>query len=187
MSTITCGKTDPAAERSPARNRLLRWLALWLVLYVLSILAYNASYAFTRDVLIYHTQVRPAAWIASHTLSDRPVWHDRTSLLTPGVQLEIRRGCDGMEAWLMLVTALLVFPMSWRRRGRAIALGTLLIFGLNLIRIVTMLHLVVARPEWFEVAHGLVWQSIMVVSVALFVMVQFEARPTASKAEGAAA
>ena len=69
----------------------------------------------------------------------------------------------------------------------AIALGTLLIFGLNLIRIVTMLHLVVARPEWFEVAHGLVWQSIMVVSVALFVLVQFEARPIPPRADGVAA
>ena len=154
----------------------MRWVALWLVLYATSLIGYNASYAFTRDVLVYHLQVRPATWIAALTLPGHPVWHDQTSLMTTGIAMEIRRGCDGVEAWLLLVTAFLVFPDSWRRRLRAILYGTALIFTLNLVRIVSMLHIVIARPEWFDLAHGLVWQSIMVLSAAVFVLVQLEAK-----------
>jgi exosortase family protein XrtM len=155
-------------------------MALWLLLYAASLIGYNASYAFTRDVLIYHSQVRPATWIAARTLPDRPVWHDRTSLMTTGIVMEIRRGCDGVEAWLLLVTAFMVFPNSWRRRLRAILYGTVLIFTLNLIRIVSMLHIVIARPQWFDIAHGLVWQSIMVLSAAVFVLAQMEFTPDAN-------
>lgn len=147
------------------------------MVYSVSLIGYNASYAFTRDVLIYHSQVRPAAWIAGLTLPGHPVRHDQTSLMTPGIAMEIRRGCDGVEAWLLLVTAFLVFPDPWRKRLRAILYGTALIFVLNLVRIVSMLHIAIARPDWFDVAHGLVWQSIMVLSAAVFVLVQLEPKP----------
>lgn len=158
------------AAPAGGRRRFLLWLGLWLGLYAVSLVAYNASYAFTRDVLIHHAQVRPAAWLARLTLPDRPVWYDTASLRTPGVIMEIRRGCDGVEAWLLLVTALLVLPDPWRRRVRGLALGTALIFVLNLLRIVTMFHVVIHRPEWFDLAHGLIWQSVMVLSAAVFVL-----------------
>lgn len=151
---------------------LLVWLGRWAGLYLLSILAYNASYAFTRDVLIHHFQVRPAAWLLQLTMPGKPISCTSSSILAPGLQLDILRGCDGVEAWLLLVTALAVFPMAAARRLRSMAYGTLLIFGLNLVRIVTLFHLVMKRPEWFEVAHGLVWQSIMVLAAVLFVLVQ---------------
>jgi exosortase/archaeosortase family protein len=65
---------------------------------------------------------------------------------------------------------LLVLPDPWRRRMRGLLLGTALIFVLNLMRIVTMFHIVIRRPEWFDLAHGLIWQSIMVLSAAVFVL-----------------
>ena len=166
--------SSPVVSPPGARRQFIRWLVLWLALYVLSLVGYNASYAFTRDVLIYHAQVRPAAWIAQVTLPGQQVWCDQTSLMTSGVIMEIRRGCDGVEAWLLLVTALLVVPDPWRRRLRGLLLGTLLIFTLNLLRIVTMFHIVHSYPEWFDLAHGLIWQSIMVLSAAIFVLLHLE-------------
>lgn len=151
---------------------LLKWLAAWALLYVLSILAYNASYGFTRDVLIHHLQVRPAAWMLQVTLPGQQVTCSAASISTAALRLDIMRGCDGVEAWLLLITALAVFPMPLAHRLRSMAYGTLLIFGLNLLRIVSIFHLVLRRPEWFELAHGLVWQSIMVLAAALFVLVR---------------
>ena len=170
------GTSTPAPGGITAQTHwrpLLVWLGRWAGLYLLSILAYNASYAFTRDVLIYHLQVRPAAWLLQLTLPGKSISCTTSSILATDLQLDILRGCDGVEAWLLLVTALAVFPMAVARRLRSIAYGTLLIFGLNLVRIVTLFHLVMKRPEWFEVAHGLVWQSIMVLAAVLFVLVQF--------------
>lgn len=159
------------------RLRFFRWLLTWLLLYAASTVAYNASYAFTRRVLIFNAQVRPAAWIVALTLPGQTIGRGEEAIFAPGLRLEIRRGCDGMEAWLLLVTALVVFPMSWSRRARAMLSGTVLIFGLNLLRIVSMFHLVRWRPEWFDVVHGLIWQSVMVLSAGLFVLARFESAP----------
>ena len=103
--------------------------------------------------MINQLQVRPAAWLLSFTRPELEIWHQGSSIFTHGLELEIRQGCDGMEVWLMLATALLAFPMTLRRRLRSIAYGTLLVYSLNLIRIISIFHLALSRPEWFVVAH----------------------------------
>jgi exosortase/archaeosortase family protein len=82
--------------------------------------------------------------------------------------MDILRGCDGVEPWLLMITALLAMPASWRRRLGGVAAGTLLIFSLNLLRIVSLFHLTLYEPAWFEVAHGMVWQSVMVLAATIF-------------------
>lgn len=162
--------TPPAPPVLATGRRFLRWLLVWAVGYAVALLLYNASYAFTRDLLIHHVQVRPAAWILRHTLPDIPVSCRVDRIEAPGLSLVILRGCDGVEVWLLLVTAFAVFPQPWRSRLAGIGYGTLLVFGLNLLRIVTMFHITLRKPDWFEVAHGLIWQSVMVLAVALFVL-----------------
>jgi exosortase/archaeosortase family protein len=176
---VPASDRQPISATAPApwHRRFFRWILLWLVLYAAAIVAYNASYAFTRNVLIFNLQVRPAAWIVAMTLPGEPIGRDEEAIFAPGLRMEIRRGCDGMEAWLLLMTALVVFPMPWSRRARAMLSGTALVFGLNLLRIVSMFHLVRWRPEWFDVVHGLIWQSVMVLAAGLFVLSRFEAAP----------
>jgi exosortase family protein XrtM len=165
-------KETPATKPSP--RRLLRWLLLWLVLFAAGLVLYNVSYVFTRSVMINQLQVRPAAWLLRLTLPDIEIWHQGSSIFTRGLELEIRQGCDGMEVWLMLAAALLAFPMTLRRRLRSIAYGTLLVFTLNLIRIVSIFHVALKRPDWFVVAHEFAWPTAMVLAATAFVLLQFE-------------
>lgn len=155
-------------------RRFLLALVGWSLLYAGSLLLYNASYDWTRDGLIFQLQVRPSAWLLEQTLPERSIIPVIDSIQTPGLTLEIRRGCDGVEAWLLLVTALVLFPMPWRRRVRSLVWGTVLIFSLNILRIVSLFHIALFRPGWFEIAHGLVWQSGMVLAAALFVLTWLE-------------
>ena len=157
-------------QRVNAARRLIIWLVLWAVLYVFSVFLYNFSYPVTLEVLIYYLQVEPAAWLLQLTLPDHEIISDDAVIKTGRKALEVMRGCDGIEAWLLLATSLAVFPMSWRRRLRSLVLGSVLIYSLNLARIVSLFHIMLSKPEWLDLAHGLIWQSIMVLSALGFVL-----------------
>ncbi len=59
-----------------------------------------------------------------------------TTVSRSGIVIEIRHGCDGIEATILLVSALLSYPSRWIRRITGVLSGYGLIFTLNLIRIV---------------------------------------------------
>jgi exosortase family protein XrtM len=156
-----------------------RWLVVWLALYAGTSLLYNLTFERTRPVLVGQLQARPAAWLLGLTLPGATVTASPDGVRSGRVELRIMRGCDGVEAWLLMATAMVAFPVPWRRRLAGIGLGSLLVLGLNQVRIVSLFHLVRHRPEWFDVAHGLVWQSVMVVASALLVLVWVERMPGA--------
>ncbi|MCP5489481.1 MAG: hypothetical protein H7A43_12650, partial [Verrucomicrobia bacterium] len=74
-------------------------------------------------------------------------------------------------------------PMPWMRRWRSVAWGTVLIFGLNLLRIVSLFYVMMYWPAFMDLAHGLIWQSIMVLSACLFVLFQMNAPAARSQPE----
>jgi len=160
----------PHREASPGGRGFICSLALWLFLYAASLTLYNAAFHLTSGVLIRYAQTIPAVRLLEITLPNNTFRYTSTSISTPGIDMQILRGCDGMEAWLLLTSALLVFPMPWRHRGIGIILGTVVIFVFNLIRITSLFHVVLRRPAWFDVAHGVIWQTLMVLIAAAFVM-----------------
>lgn len=173
MTTSEGNEKEPRNKRGETR-RLLRWLLRWGVLFALGLVLYNVSYSSTRKVLIDQLQVRPATWLLSLTLPDLDIRQQASNICTLGMELEVRQGCDGMEVWLMLATALLACPMPLVRRLRGIAVGTLLVYSLNLIRIVSVFHVALKRPDWFVLAHEFVWPTAIVLAAMAFVLVQFE-------------
>ncbi len=72
-------------------------------------------------------------WIAGLTaeifaISGVQVVADGTYLRHSDFVLDIRRGCDGLVASVMLLCAFLAYPASWRDRLRALLPGFLPIF-----------------------------------------------------------
>lgn len=148
--------------------RYLYYVGLWLLLYAVLLTAYNYFYRITSEILIYRLQVRPAARIVSWLNPGLPITFETISISSSRVRLLLMRGCDGVEAWVILLSALLVFPMPWGRRWRGILWGTLLIFGLNQLRVISLFQIILHKPDWFEWAHGMVWQTAMTLAAALF-------------------
>jgi len=161
---------NPSPVNMPNKRWLVRSLLLWFVCFAAAISIYNGTYHFVSEVLIQRFQVIPSYWLIKLTLPGLPLQHTVTAIRAPSMELNILRGCDGVEAWLLLVTALLVFPMPWRRRWLGVAYGTLLIFSLNLVRIVSLFHIALKKPEWMEMAHGVIWQSVIVLAAVIFVL-----------------
>jgi exosortase/archaeosortase family protein len=168
-------------------GRMALALVLWLALFAGSTLLYNLTFHRTSPVLVRWLQVAPSAVLLEWTLPGVAVTRLPTALRIPGLEVQLLRGCDGMEAWLMLMSALLVFPFPWRRRLLGALWGSLLVFGLNLLRIVSLFHVALRRPDWFEIAHSVLWQSAMVIAVAAFILAWFRPAPEAPARTGDAA
>lgn len=160
-------KTKKEFSAQP-RSRMWRRLVIWAALYVVLMALYNRVDPAVSAVAIHYAQVRPAAWLIRWTSSKEPVQAVGTSVESPACRITLMRGCDGFEAWLLLATALAAFPMSMRRRALGLLWGSVLVIGLNWLRIASLFHIVRLRPDWFEVAHGLVWQTLIVAAVGGF-------------------
>ncbi len=79
----------------------------------------------------------------------------------------IEAGCNGVEATLVLVAAMLAFPAPWRHRVAGIAIGVATVQVLNVIRVVTLFYLGQWNEHVFEWAHLYVWQALIMLDVLI--------------------
>ena len=76
--------------------------------------------------------------------------------------VNIRNGCNGVEAMLIFVAAVLAFPSSWRSRLVGLVLGIAAIQVVNLVRVIALYLTGVYFPKLFDASHTVVWQSIVI-------------------------
>lgn len=76
--------------------------------------------------------------------------------------VNIRNGCNGVEAMLIFLAAVLAFPASWKSRLTGLGLGILAIQVVNLVRVVALFLTGVYFPRVFDTSHTVIWQTIVI-------------------------
>jgi len=90
---------------------------------------------------------------------------------SPRFAVTIFNGCNGLITTLIFLSAVLAFPVGWRAKLIGVAGGIVAIQLINMIRIVSLYYIGVFFPSWFNNAHVVVWQSIVILAgVALWVL-----------------
>ena len=92
----------------------------------------------------------------------------------------IEAGCNGVEATLVLVAAMLAFPAPWRHRVAGIAIGVATVQVLNVIRVVTLFYLGQWNEHVFEWAHLYVWQALIMLDVLIVWVIWVKMAPSGS-------
>ncbi len=83
--------------------------------------------------------------------------------------VDIKRGCDGVVASILLVSACLAYPLSWRNRLVGTLLGYALIFVLNMIRIVSLFLIgLEGSAGLFDFFHTYVSQFVVIAITMVF-------------------
>ena len=82
-----------------------------------------------------------------------------------GFAISIEAGCNGIEAALILVAAILAFPAPWKHRVAGIAIGLLAVQALNIVRVVSLFYLGQWSARAFEWAHLYLWQALIMLDV----------------------
>jgi exosortase H (IPTLxxWG-CTERM-specific) len=76
--------------------------------------------------------------------------------------VNIRNGCNGVEAMLIYLAAVIAFPASWRARLLGLGLGIVAIQLVNLVRVIALYLTGVYFPKIFDASHTVIWQSIVI-------------------------
>ena len=84
---------------------------------------------------------------------------------TNGFAVSIEAGCNGVEATLVLLAAMLAFPAPWKHKAVGLVLGILAVQLLNILRVISLFYLGQWNYDVFEWAHLYVWQALIMLDV----------------------
>lgn len=82
--------------------------------------------------------------------------------LENGFAVAIAPGCDGIEAVIILVAAVVAFPSPWKMKLAGIVVGFFAIQALNLVRIISLFYMGQWSQAAFDWFHLYLWQALIV-------------------------
>lgn len=80
-----------------------------------------------------------------------------------GFAVSIERGCNGIEAVIILIAALAAFPSTIKQKLLGFAVGFVAIQALNLVRIISLFYMGQWSMVWFEWFHLYLWQALIII------------------------
>lgn len=165
------------AEAS-ATARPRRWL--WRVVAFVALFAvlqggYTAQRggAFERFVIDTLT-VRTAAALIDWGWPAIGVVAEGSRLKARGGGLNVLNGCEGVDIACLLLAAMAVAPIPWRRRVLGMLVGLPGVFALNQLRVMALFHAYRIDRDTFDLLHGGIAPLLMVLGVGLFYLLWVE-------------
>lgn len=110
-------------------------------------------------------------WTAAHVLL--PLTRAQAALAAvvvgpPSSPIVATLDCSGADAFALCLGVVLAYPVPWRRRLVGAAGGTVLILGLNTLRIGT-LGRAASSPAWFDLLHTYAWPAALSLAIVGYV------------------
>lgn len=85
--------------------------------------------------------------------------------------MDIAYGCDALEPITLFTVVVAAFPAKIKARLLAIPIGILILFMINIIRLITLYYAGSSSLELFEMMHIEIWQPVFIVcALVLFIV-----------------
>jgi exosortase H (IPTLxxWG-CTERM-specific) len=128
---------------------------------------------YTRGVVLV------TAWILG-VVSIPCVVHNSV-LQLPAISLDVKFGCNGLEAVMIYSVAVVAFPSTWKKRLLGVLAGFVVLQIVNILRIVGLAYSGIHYRSLFEYIHIYVAQGLMIaISLGLFFVYLRYAKPGAA-------
>ena len=88
-----------------------------------------------------------------------------------GFAVSIEAGCNGIEATIVLIAAVVAFPAGWRERLIAIGIGFVAIQAMNIVRIISLFYLGDWNFDLFSWVHLYLWPTLIMLDVLIVFVV----------------
>ena len=167
-------------------SAMLRFIIVFLLLLVVLFVAELTPFV-ERWVIVPFTSVlaEASAWII-HLFDGSTVSHGKLIQNANGSFIvSIERGCNGIEAVIILISAILAFPAPWKHRLVGLVFGFLAVQVLNLVRIVSLFFLGLWSHVWFEWFHLYLWQALIVLDALIVFLIWLRYIPRVPRKQGA--
>jgi exosortase H (IPTLxxWG-CTERM-specific) len=96
-----------------------------------------------------------------------------------GFGVRIERGCNGVEAMIILFAAIFAFPAPLKNKLLGFVAGFFAIQALNLVRIVSLFYLGQWNQVAFEWFHLYLWQALIIMDALVVWLVWLRTLPQA--------
>jgi exosortase H (IPTLxxWG-CTERM-specific) len=94
-----------------------------------------------------------------------------------GFSVSIEAGCNGIEAAIVLIAAMLAFPARWRHRVIGVLAGLLAVQALNIVRVISLFYIGQWNMQAFEWAHLYLWQMLIMLDVLIVWLIWIRTLP----------
>ena len=94
-----------------------------------------------------------------------------------GFAVSIEAGCNGIEAAIVLIAAMLAFPAPWKHRVIGIFTGLSAVQVLNIVRVISLFYLGQWNIKAFQWAHLYLWQALIMLDVLIVWLVWIRTLP----------
>ena len=91
--------------------------------------------------------------------------------------VSIEAGCNGIEASIILFSAIMTFPRSWKARLLGVSIGLISLHAVNVIRIISLFYLGQWNMTAFEWAHLYLWQALIMLDVFIVFLLWLKFAP----------
>jgi exosortase/archaeosortase family protein len=153
-------------ESEPALSRRPRFI---LTVVVYSVLVLGLSVLLLSnlvfDDLLKDVRVGVAHW-ASTVLAwlGLPVSSRGAVISGPGTSLIIVNECTGVDATILLVSAVLVFPAGLLSKLMGVLLACAVMLGVNFVRVLSLVYIGSYHLSWLDVGHLYVWPVVVILA-----------------------
>lgn len=97
-----------------------------------------------------------------------------------GFGVSIEAGCNGVEAALILIAAMLAYPAPWRHRVLGMLAGLAAVQALNIVRVISLFYVGLWSLKAFEWSHLYLWQALIMLDVLIVFLVWIRTIPVAT-------
>lgn len=98
-----------------------------------------------------------------------------------GFAVSIEPGCNGVEAMIVLLAAIIAFPAPFLYKLQGLLWGFVAIQGVNLLRIISLFYLGQWSRELFDWAHLYVWQALIMLDALVVFLIWIRYLPVDDK------
>jgi exosortase H (IPTLxxWG-CTERM-specific) len=121
----------------------------------------NLNGLYTKGVVILTSKILEVLSI--------PSTYQGSVIKLPSTALDVRFGCNGLEAVMIYSVAVIAFPASWKDKLMGILGGFLVIQVINILRISSLAYSAIHFKDLFEYIHIYIAQGMMIaVSLGVF-------------------
>ncbi len=153
--------TETALKIWRAYRQEIRFLALFVLILGGGFTLLSLNSINDRVIEPFTAGVAKASGIALNLIG-QDIEKEGTVLRNERFAVNIKNGCNGVETLIIFLAAVLAFPATWKARLIGLALGSLAIQLINLMRVVALFLTGVYFPSFFDSSHTVVWQSIVI-------------------------
>ncbi len=107
-------------------------------------------------------------------------------LAIKGFAVQVLDMCNGVEATIVLWSALLAFPAPWYYKLKGLIIGTLAVHSVNIIRIISLLYLGAYDREIFHWVHWYLWDALIMLDILIVFLAWLRFMPTQTQVKPAA-